>query len=172
MTQAEKIKASQQANLAKFANERDLFKTNPQIAELKEEITENIHWILNQLDSWKTLKDQYKKQLTIVDTRLKKYERKKQLFAQSAYLLQQNGIFWADDHFTVRKPSEPQIDYQAMYNSLSIEDKQKYEIKTTRTVIDTTVDYERLVKEVPIQYTTTHPVIAIKKKKTGDVYDE
>jgi vancomycin resistance protein YoaR len=172
MTQTEKIKASQQASLAKFAAERDLMIQNPQIKEFKAYLTDEIHLILEGIPFMEKRIEQYKAQMNAEQDYLKGAKRDLKRFAQSAYIAQQNGIFWADDWFTVKKPADPKIDIQAMLNSLTEEQKANYEIKTPRTVIDISIDTAKLCKEVPLLYTKTNPVIAKKTKRSGDLDDE
>jgi len=178
MTQAEKIKEAQQANLLKFAKERDLFKVNPELKEAKESLTGEIHRILIDMDLTNTVITDLKTHLKEETDALKHLEELKHIYAQRAYDLQNKGIFWADKEFIVKKPTEPKIDQQAMFNTLTAEQQEKY-ITRTKVMIEkeeVIINWEKLIKEEPILYTKTNPQLAhkpkAKKNESGDFDDE
>jgi len=135
---------SKKEDLLKFADERDLLKANPQMKELKDEITNSIHETfeqMNYIEKYEENIEQINKRIEqmikpLVDQRYimqdiitkcsKKITRNKEMLAKAAYALQQNGIFWTDNIFIVKKPSENR-DWDATYNQLSEEDKKQYQ---------------------------------------------
>jgi len=166
------IQKAQADTLRKFAEERDLFKDKPQFKEFKAYLTDEIHIVLNSIPIMEKKIDQYKMQLNLEQAYLKATKKELSRLAQSAYIAQQNGIFWADDSFTIRKPAKPNIDVQTMYNQLTPEQQEKYITRTVKIVEQTevTIDWDKVVSSEPIIYKKTLPSIAHKKKQneSGD----
>jgi len=178
MTQEDHIQDTQQANFAKVAHERDLFKENPELKTRKEALTADIHRTLDYIDTLEKVLKDLKKSVKEESVILEKAEELKQVYAGQAYNLQQCGIFWTDEIFSIKRPADPVIDQNAMFKSLTPEQQEKYIIRTTETVTRevTTINYVQLVKDVPLIYTITKPIIARKPqpktKKTGDLDNE
>jgi predicted RND superfamily exporter protein len=170
--QANAIKAKQDEQLAKFVKERDLLKENPELKAQKEALSNDIKRILNDMDltteTITKIKTHLKEETDILDN----IKTLKQIYAQQAYDLQNKGIFWTDKEFSIKKPQDPKLDQQAMYNKLTDEQKEQYITRTTETIIRevVTINWDKLIEKEPKIYTNPLPQIAHKKKK-GDSDD-
>lgn len=176
MTKESAIAKSQHESLLKFAAERDLFKVYPELKTLKENVAYKIRFCLETLDELEIKKKATQIIIKDLTTQIDALTQEKQQLAISAYQLQEKGIFWADDVFVVKKPTDPKIDTQAMYSKLTPEQQEKYITRTKRIVEETitTIDWDKVVANEPIIYTKTNPTIAHKpkSKKTGDQNNE
>jgi hypothetical protein len=167
MTRETAIAKSQQENLAKFVKERDLIKDTPQIADYKEEVAYEIKMILANIQ---LAEDAQAK----INKRLNKLDKEKALLAKIAFKLQENGIFWAEDEFSIKKPSALS-DFDAMLKTLPIDLQKDYIISETMTIIKTKIDSKKLKEKVPTIYKKTYPSIVKRTKKrneSGEFDDE
>ena len=167
MTQADKIKEAQQANLLKFVHERDLMVANPDIADYKDEVKFEIIMCLANIGLVEEAQAKLAK-------RLNKLEKEKANLAKIAFSLQENGIFWAENEFSIKKPSALS-DFKAMLQTVPEEKQKDYIISETVTTIKTKIDSKKLKTAVPTIYKKTYPSIVKRTKKrneSGDLDDE
>jgi len=159
MTQADKIKEAQQANLLKFAHERDLMVANPDIVDYKDEVKFEIIMCLANIGLVEEAQAKLAKRLRIL-------EREKANLAKIAYSLQENGIFWAENEFSIKKPSALS-DFKAMLQTVPEQDRWRYITKKEIVEVSESINSKLLKTVVPTIYKKTFPSIVRRTKKIG-----
>lgn len=145
MTKESKIKESQQAQLVKAVQERDLFLNNPQMIEDKAVLATKIRLTLYQIQS---LEDEL-------------FNKKDELshLAEQAIELETKGIFWAEKDFSVchaaKRKNEKAMLAQCPIDQINELDQLTKEAKDLKT---------QLLKSVKTIYLESKPSIKARSK--------